>query len=225
MMQLSEKGVTALKKREGKNGEPSLVAYRDSGGVLTAGWGHTGSDVQEGLTYSIGQCDKWFADDTAWAVKSVNALVKVKLTQDQFDALVSFIFNVGNAAFANSTLLKKLNNGDYGAVPLQMKRWVYVDKERDQGLINRRHSEIGQWITGSYVRGSEVTAEPPIAWYSHPVVKKLGTALGAITVGNITTAASNAQTAASTWHVFAYVAGALSALAVIWALFEHVETD
>jgi len=76
----------------------------------------------------------------------VNSGVKVALNQNQFDSLVSFTFNTGIQAFADSTLLKMLNQGNYDAVPDQLRRWVRAGGNVVQGLVNRRENEIKLWL-------------------------------------------------------------------------------
>ena len=80
-------------------------------------------------------------DDLVEAESSVHKLVKVPLNQNQFDALVSFIFNIGETQFSYSTLLKKLNNKDYNSVPSELNRWVHGGGKKLPGLINRRRDE------------------------------------------------------------------------------------
>jgi lysozyme len=83
--------------------------------------------------------------DLKIAMRAVNEFVKVPLTDYQYAALVSFVFNIGVNAFAGSTLLRLLNQGAYIHVPEQMKRWIYDNGEIVQGLINRRDKEIEMW--------------------------------------------------------------------------------
>jgi len=85
------------------------------------------------------------SQDVQPAEKAVNAGVKVALNQNQFDALVSFTFNVGVGAFTSSTLLKVLNQSQYGAVPDQLRRWNKAGGNVVQGLVNRRANEISLW--------------------------------------------------------------------------------
>ena len=99
----------AIKNHEGLR----LTAYKDGGGVWTIGYGHTGSDVREGLTIPLSEAERLLTRDLRVAEGHVNDAVKVKLTQNQFDALVSFTYNLGGGAFRSSTLLKLLNAGDY----------------------------------------------------------------------------------------------------------------
>ena len=90
-----------------------LTAYKDSGGVLTIGYGHTGPDVKAGMTITEAQAEMLLMRDLSRFEQSVERSVKVPLTDNQFGALVSFAYNVGTEAFERSTLLKKLNEGDY----------------------------------------------------------------------------------------------------------------
>ena len=91
----------------------SLKTYLDSVGVLTIGWGHTGKDVRLGQVITRDQAVILLRADTAAAVACVNHSVKVPLTQNEFDGLVDFVFNEGAGHFLGSTLLAKLNAGDY----------------------------------------------------------------------------------------------------------------
>jgi len=81
----------------------------------------------------------WFENEINYRVKNIN--------QNQFDALVSFVFNIGGHAFRESTLLKKLNAGEYDQVPDQLRRWIYSGGKVVKGLINRREKEIERWNT------------------------------------------------------------------------------
>lgn len=124
-------------------------------GTLTIGIGHTGPDVFIGQTITREQAYDLFYKDCKWAVDAVNKLVQVPLTQNQFHALVSFVFNVGVTQFKGSTLLAILNgdrdkNGtfesppDYDGVPAQLRRWIYSGSEPI--LRNRREREIELWL-------------------------------------------------------------------------------
>jgi len=86
--------------------------------------------------------------------------VKVPLTDNQFAALVSFIYNVGVSAFKRSTLLKKLNRGDYDSVPVELMKWTRSGDKYPKGLKNRRAAEAGLWVRGEFVAGREVKPEP-----------------------------------------------------------------
>lgn len=127
----------AIKKAEGLR----LTAYLDTGGVWTIGYGHTGADVREGLTIPLSEAERLLTRDLKVAEGHVNDAVKVKLTQNQFDALVSFVYNVGGGAFRSSTLLKLLNAGDYEGAANQLPRWNKDNGKVIPGLTNRRHEE------------------------------------------------------------------------------------
>lgn len=137
------------------------VVYLDSGGEPTVGIGHllTRSERASGkiridgipVAYRHGLTEAQILalsrQDTLDAAATVNRLVKVSLNQNQFNALVSFTFNIGNQGFADSTLLRLLNQGLYQEVPKQMRRWKYDNGEEIPGLINRREKEIKLWLT------------------------------------------------------------------------------
>ena len=97
----------------------------------------------EGITQD--QALDLLEQDLRIAERAVNDSVKVPLNQNQFDALVSFVFNVGTGAFRNSTLLRMLNEGQYDQVPNQMRRWNRSGNRIVNGLINRREKEIKLW--------------------------------------------------------------------------------
>jgi lysozyme len=89
-------------------------------------------------------------DDLNVAVATVRERVTVPVSQHQFDALVSFVFNVGVTAFANSTLLSRLNAGRYDAVPTEMNRWVFASGKKLRGLVTRRRDEGRLFADGVY---------------------------------------------------------------------------
>jgi lysozyme len=144
-----------------------LTAYPDPGSrngePWTIGYGHTSDGhlkVYRGLSITPAQAEAALEYDLNETAAAVEKLVKVELADNQFGALVSFAFNVGVEAFRKSTLLKRLNGGDYAAVPQQMARWVYNDGKPMQGLINRRAAESGLWAKGEFVTSRNVDADP-----------------------------------------------------------------
>ncbi len=129
-------------------------------GTLTIAYGHTGSDVKPGMTVSEAQGSILLRADLAKVERAVDRLVKVPLNDNQFSALVLFALNVGEGAFAGSTLLGKLNAGDYDAVPKELMKWVNSKGKRMQGLVNRRAAEAGLWVKGSFVSSNTIEAKP-----------------------------------------------------------------
>ena len=117
-----------------------LTPYQDSGGVWTNGWGNT-HRVTPGVTISQDQADADLLANVQDAVDCVNDSVTVALTQDQFDALVDFVFNVGCGAFKGSTLRRKLNAGDFVGADAQFSVWNKIKGIPSRGLDNRRAAE------------------------------------------------------------------------------------
>jgi lysozyme len=160
-MKLSDNGRKLLAEWEGVK----LQVYNDQAGYPTIGVGHklnaeelgsgmiliNGDTVayKNGLTYQ--QALDLLAQDVVSREGAVNHYVKVPLNQNQFDALVSFAFNVGIHNFSSSTLLTKLNAGQYDQVPVQLMKWVYVHHngapEVSQELVHRRTKEVTLWNT------------------------------------------------------------------------------
>ena len=136
-MKISENGKNLIKNFEGLK----LNSYKCSSGVLTIGYGHTGSDVKENMIISKEEAEKLFDSDIVIHSNNVSKLVRVKLTQNQFDALVSFEYNIGYGNFSKSTLLKKLNLQDYKGASNEFDKWVYSKKKKLNGLVKRRNKE------------------------------------------------------------------------------------
>ncbi len=117
-----------------------LIAYQDGGGVWTIGWGHTGPEVVEGLEWSQKHADGVLEADVEKSTEVVAENVSVPVNQHQFDALVSFEFNTG--ALVGSTLLRKLNAGDYAGAAAEFGNgWDTAGGVFVQGLKNRRMAE------------------------------------------------------------------------------------
>jgi lysozyme len=117
-----------------------LNAYQDSAGIWTLGYGHT-AGVEAGDTCTQAQAAAWLLADVQWAVSVVQKAVTVALTQNQFDALVDFVFNAGSGNFQSSTMLKLLNAGDYAGAALQFPRWNQAGGQPVAGLTRRRAAE------------------------------------------------------------------------------------
>lgn len=126
-----------------------LVASPDIAGHMDAGYGHDEPTLTAGQAITQRQADLWLADDLNKAAASVCAILQepvlLDLTDNQYAALISFVFNVGPNPSA--TLWKVLNARDYDHVPEQLMRWVYAGGNKVQGLVNRRSAEVQLWST------------------------------------------------------------------------------
>ena len=140
--------IDIIKKFEGLR----LTAYLDSAGVWTIGYGHTGSDVHEGLEITKEAAGFLLETDFAWATRTVRRSVRVSLTQEQRAALISLTFNIGSAGFKRSTLLRLLNAGNYEGAADSFLMWnkITVDGKKtiSPGLRNRRERERFLFLTG-----------------------------------------------------------------------------
>ncbi len=119
-----------------------LTAYQDQVGVWTIGYGHTGADVTPGLTITQVEAEALLAKDVLAAARCVNTLVKLRLTQGEFDALVDFVFNLGPGNFLRSTLLTALNAGDLAKAAAQFECWDRAGGAVVAGLLRRRQAEL-----------------------------------------------------------------------------------
>jgi lysozyme len=122
-------------------------AYLDQKGIPTIGWGHTGPDVHLGDTCTEYQAAQWFTHDTQSAVNAVNKAVDAALNQNQFDALCSLCFNIGQGNFAGSTLVKVLNSGNYMMAAEQILVWNHVNGVPNAGLTRRREAERALFLS------------------------------------------------------------------------------
>jgi len=147
-MNLSEAGLDLIKRSEGLR----LKVYKDAAGIPTIGWGHKCQSadsfpdgIDEAMANNILSCD---IDDAA---ASIGRLVKVPLTQGQFDALVDWVFNLGEGRLAKSTFLTCLNSGDYASAAAQMILWCHAGGEELPALVTRRNEELKMWDAASAV--------------------------------------------------------------------------
>ena len=125
-----------IKKWEGFSGK----AYKCPGGIWTIGYGHTAT-CRQGMTITRSEAEELLKRDVSQFAKAVNSLVTIDINQQQFDALVSFAYNVGVNAFGNSTLLRILNSGTKHLAAKQFDRWVYSKQTKLAGLVKRRREE------------------------------------------------------------------------------------
>lgn len=138
-MQISDAGLALIKQFEGF----SQIAYYCPAGKLTIGYGHVilpGEQFPEsGISESIGEI--LLKQDVSIAEKAINQLITTALLQNQFDALVSFVYNIGSKAFEKSTLLRLINENKLPLAAVEFARWVYVGKKIQAGLVRRRAAE------------------------------------------------------------------------------------
>ena len=153
---MTDDGIAMLRELEGAEREP----YRDVAGLLTIGVGHllTRDEISSGKLRIGGEWVKWrdgltdeqidqlLRDDLDDIERHVTRVTYAPVCPHQFDALVSFAFNVGPGAYQRSTLLKRVNSRDYEDVPTQFRRWVYAGGRKVRGLAIRRETEVRKWM-------------------------------------------------------------------------------
>lgn len=147
---INSDGLTIVKRCEGRE----LQAYQDSVGVWTIGYGHTSAagppTVYAGQTISEAEAESILQKDLELFENGVRDLVKVPINSDQFSALVSFSFNLGLGALGDSTLLRKLNAGDYQGAADEFPRWVKAGGQTLLGLVKRRDAERALFLSQPY---------------------------------------------------------------------------
>lgn len=136
-MHISQAGIDFIKQFEGCR----LKAYQDVVGVWTIGYGHTGAEVQSGLSISQEQAEAYLRDDLNKVCNSISPAIKVSVNENQFAALVSFAYNVGCYALIHSTLLRKVNADDYEGAACEFVRWDHAGGQVVPGLHKRRMAE------------------------------------------------------------------------------------
>jgi len=143
-MKTSQKGIDLIKAHEGCR----LEAYVCPAGKNTIGYGHTGKDVFPGMNITQGRAEDLLAKDLERFEVLINQFVTSPINQDQFDALVSFTYNIGGTAFINSTLLKVINKApDDWAVGTELMRWIRGGGKVLDGLVNRRKAECDLYFS------------------------------------------------------------------------------
>lgn len=169
---------TAKKKRFIKPGDKIQ-------GVLTIGYGRT-VGVVPGMRCTPDEAEQWFSEDISIYENAIANLVNVFLNDNQFAALVSFIYNIGIAAFKKSTLLRELNKGNYAKVPTELIRWNKDNGKVIPGLANRRAAEAGLWAKESFVASANTVAKPEkppvVTGEKIAMITTATTSLGALTI-------------------------------------------
>jgi len=141
-VQISQEGLDLVKQSESCR----LTIYNDIAGNASIGWGHLLHrgpilSIEAGHTITQSQADLFLTQDLSWAETEVNLRVKQPLNQNQFDALVDFVYNLGSGTFENSHLLDSLNRGDYASVPINLKQYVHAGGQVSAALVIRRNRE------------------------------------------------------------------------------------
>ncbi len=139
---VNQDGIDLIKRFEGLR----LSPYRCPTGLWTIGWGHTRT-VRPGMQLNEAAAEKLLDEDLSLAENAVSRLVTVPLSENQYAALVAFVFNVGAGNFEKSPLLRLLNRGWYEQVPAQLARWNRASGEVLGGLARRRAAEAKLWNT------------------------------------------------------------------------------
>lgn len=146
-MQTSDKGIALIKQFEGCK----LTAYQDSVGIWTIGYGWTqpvdGKPIRAGMTIKQETAERLLKTGLVSYESDVSRLVKVGLTQGQFDALVSFTYNLGVRSLSTSALLRKLNAGDYAGAADEFLRWNKAGGKVLNGLTRRREAERALFLS------------------------------------------------------------------------------
>ena len=138
------KGIELIKSFEGLY----LKTYKCPAGIDTIGYGHTGIDVKPDMVITKEQAEDLLKKDLVFSEKQVSRLVTSDISQNQFDALVSFTFNLGSGALKKSTLLKKVNiNPSDETIANEFSKWVLAGGKRLDGLVRRRKAEADLYFT------------------------------------------------------------------------------
>lgn len=143
LFDISDAGYSIIRTFEGFKEQ----AYLDTGGVWTIGFGTirypNGVKVKKGDRCTIAQASEWLMHDCGWVDGCLDRTIShdIKINQNQFDALASLVYNIGETNFTNSTLLRTLNRGDIIGAASHFESWVYVKGIKTKGLENRRLKE------------------------------------------------------------------------------------
>lgn len=207
MRKINDEGIALIKQWEGLR----LKAYQCSAGRWTIGYGHTAT-ARPGMAISQIDADRLLLQDISLAEAAVSRAVDVTLTDNQFAALVSWTYNVGTDAMRKSTLVRKLNAGDFGSVPSELARWNKVNGKPNKGLTNRRAAEAGLWARGSFVASRDVEPTTP----AEPSSAKEAGTLGGVAAAAAAAAPALTSLSGLHWAVGVALVAGLVGLAAIW---------
>ena len=159
-MKTSERGLALIQEFEGLR----LKAYTCPAGILTIGYGHTSAagapTVTPGMTIDKGVAHEILRSDLERFERGVNGLVKVELTKNQFDVLVSFAYNCGLGSLKKSTLLKRVNAKRFDDVPAELMKWTRGGGKVLPGLVRRRRAEAEMWRSMDSAAQDEARVTP-----------------------------------------------------------------
>lgn len=209
MRQINAEGIALIKQWEGCK----LAAYLCPAGVWTIGFGHTAT-AHEGMTITEAEAERLLRQDLALFEAEVARAVDVALTDNQFAALVSWSYNVGVGAMRRSSLIKRLNAGEYDAVPGELAKWNKVRGKVVRGLSNRRAAEAGLWARGAFVASREVEPAAP----AEPSPGREAAGIGTVAAAAATAAPALTGLAGVHWSVGVVLVAGLVALAAVWLL-------
>jgi lysozyme len=209
MRRINAEGLALIKQWEGCK----LEAYRDVGGVWTVGFGHTRT-AKAGMVITEAEAERLLQEDLAIFEAEVARAVDVDLTDNQFAALVSWSYNVGVGAMRRSSLIRKLNAGEYDAVPAELARWNKVKGKVVKGLSNRRAAEAGLWARGAFVASRNIEPAAP----AEPSAGKDASALGGVAAAAAAAAPALTSLSGVHWSVGVVLVAGLVGLAAIWLL-------
>jgi lysozyme len=153
-MKTSQRGIDFIKEAEGLR----LEAYQCSANVWTVGYGATrimGKPVKQGDKITTREAEAILKSDLREFEDAINQSVKTPMTQSQFDALVSLVFNIGIGAFRRSTILRKMNEADYAGAALEFPRWNKVGGKVNRGLTLRRAREASLFVEDEWDKDNE----------------------------------------------------------------------
>lgn len=142
-MDISDNGIALIKQNEGLR----LKVYADVAGHLTVGYGHKDDSMTLGDTITQDQADQFLQDDIAAVVSGLNSALQVTVTQNQFDALCDFAFNLGLEREETSTMFKLINQGDFADAANQFPLWCHAGGVVVQDLVNRRAQEQALFLS------------------------------------------------------------------------------
>lgn len=143
-MFISDAGIELIRKLEGL----VLRLYKCQAGYKTIGYGHKLAQGEHYESITLGEADNLLEKDLYRICTGINRLTNVQLLQNQYDAIASFVFNLGLGAYQRSTLRSKINREEHDLVPNEIRRWIYIGTKKSIGLIKRRDIEAETYTTG-----------------------------------------------------------------------------